>query len=183
MVKGKKSGITKDPSTRNRNQMLPSLNHRQYITVRETTKLKSSILLFEEFYMGNSDLSINSEYDKRSNINFPLHHALNQVDLNTNLLDEVILTKVVLQPTEKPKSVGPHKLISKKNGNQRKSRLGNNKFKSVSKPLYGLTADPNSNNVLKSPRHLLYKSENTNKYQLMNTSTSIPIVGWKITKK
>ena len=35
----------------------------------------------------------------------------------------------------------------------------------------------------KSPRHLLYKSKIKNKYTLRNTSTSIPTVGWKITKK
>ena len=59
----------------------------------------------------------------------------------------------------------------------------NLKFRNVGKPLYGVFADPNSNNGLKSPRHLLYKSKDKNKYPLMNTSTSIPIVGWKITKK
>ena len=83
--------------------MLRSLNHRQDITVRKNTKLKSSLLPFEELNMGNGDLSTNSEYDNRSSINFSLHHALNQVDLNTDLLDEVILTEVVLRPTKKTK--------------------------------------------------------------------------------
>ena len=124
-----------------------------------------------------------SEHDNHFNINSPLHHALNQVDLNTNLLDEVILTEVVLRPTKKPRSVGPHKLISKKNGNKRKSRLGNKKFRSVSKPLYGIIADFNSNHGLKPLQHLLYKSDDKDKYPLRNTSTLIPIVGWKITKK
>ena len=50
--------------------------------------------------MDNDDLSTNSEYDNRFNINFPLHHAINQVDSNTNLIDEVILAEVVLQPTK-----------------------------------------------------------------------------------
>ena len=40
--------------------------------------------------MNNLDLSTKSEYDNRSNINFQLHYALNQADLDTNLLDEVI---------------------------------------------------------------------------------------------
>ena len=100
--------------------------------------------------MCNGDLSTNSEYDNRFNINFPLHHALNQVYLNTDLLDKVILTEAVLRPTEKLRSVGPHKSISKKNGNKRKSRLGNKKFRSASKPLYGTYVDPNSNTSLKS---------------------------------
>ena len=78
---------------------------------RENTKLKSSLLSFEELIMDNGDLSTESEYDNRSNINFPLHHAINQVNLNTYLLDKVILTEVVLRPTKKPRRVGPHKLI------------------------------------------------------------------------
>ena len=61
--------------------------------------------------MDNGDLSTNLESDNRFNINFPLHHALNLAVLNTNLLDEVILTEVVLQLTEKPRSVGLHKSI------------------------------------------------------------------------
>ena len=133
--------------------------------------------------MDNGDLSTKSEYENRSNINFPLHHALNQVDSSTNLLDKVILTEVVLQPTKKPRSVGPHKSILKENGNKRKSRLGNKKFRSVYKLLYGLTVDPNSNNSLKPPRHLLCKSKGKNKYTLRNTSTLFPIISWKITKK
>ena len=71
---------------------LHSFNHNQDIIVHEITKLKSPLLLFDKLNMGNGDLSTNSEYDNCSNINFQLHHALNQVDLNTNLLDEVILT-------------------------------------------------------------------------------------------
>ena len=53
----------------------------------------------------------------------------------------------------------------------------------MSKPLYIITADPNSNNGLKPTRHLLYKSKDKKKYSLMDTNTSIPIGCWKITKK
>ena len=145
--------------------------------------MRSSLLPFEELNIDNGDLLTNSEYYDRSNTNIPLHHALNQVDSNTNLLDKLILTEVVLQSTEKPRCVGPHKSISKKNGNKRKLCLGNKKFRSVNKPLYGTPADSNSNNGLKSPRHLLYKSKYKNKYPLRTNSTSIPTVCWKITKK
>ena len=79
--------------------------------------------------MDNDDLSTNSEYDNCPNTNFPLDHALNQVDWNTNLVNEVFLTEVVLQPIEKPRS-GPHKKISKKSDNKRKSRLENKKHRS-----------------------------------------------------
>ena len=125
MVKGRKSGYTKAPSPCRRNWMLRSLNYRQDITARRYTKLKTSLLPFEELNMGNDNLSNNSEYDNRSNIIFPFHHTLNQIDSNTDLVDRVILIEVVLQPTKKTRSVGPNKSISKKNGNKRKSRLEN----------------------------------------------------------
>ena len=80
--------------------MLRSLNYCQDITVHENTKLKSSLLPFDELNMGNGDLSTNSEYNNCFNINFPLHHALNQVDSDTNLVDKMILTEVVLQQTK-----------------------------------------------------------------------------------
>ena len=77
MVEGRNSGNTKAPSPCKQNQMLHSLNHCQDITVRDNTKLKSSLLPFEELNMGNNDLSTDSEYGNPSNINFPLHHVLN----------------------------------------------------------------------------------------------------------
>ena len=93
----------------------------------------------------------------------------------------MILTEVLLRPTKKPRSIGPHKLISKKNSNTRKSHLGNKKFRSVCKPLYGITADHYINNGLKSLRHLLYKSKDRNKYPLRNNSILFTI-SWKFTK-
>ena len=128
MVKGRKSGNTKAPSPCRRNRMFCALNHRQDITLCGSTKLNSSLLPFDELNMENNHLSTNLGYDKCSSINFPFHHALNQVDSSTDLLDEVILTEVVLRPTKKPRSVGPHKSISKKNGNKKKSRLENKKI-------------------------------------------------------
>ena len=84
---------------------------------------------------------------------------------------------------QKPKSVGLHKLIPKKNRNKRKSRLENKKFGSVSKPLYRVSIDPNSNNDIIPQRHLLYKNEDKKNYSLMDNGTSIPIVSWMITNK
>ena len=81
---------------------------------------------------------------------------------------------------QKTRNVGPHKLIPKKNRNKKKSRLENKKFRSVIKSLYGISADHNNINGLK---HLLHKSEDKNKYPLMDISKSILIVFWKITMK
>ena len=50
--------------------------------------------------VGNNHLSTDSGYDNHSCINFQFHHALNQVDFSTNLLDKVILTEDVLRPTK-----------------------------------------------------------------------------------
>ena len=74
-------------------------------------------------------------------------------------------------------------MIPKKNRNKRKSHLENKKFRSVSKPLYGVLVDPNSNNDIKPPQHLLYKNEDKNNYPLMDTGASVPIVVWKLTKE
>ena len=126
---------------------------------------------------------MDSGYDNHSCINLLYCQSPNQVDPSIDLQDEVILLKVVTQPTEKPKSVGPHKSIPKKSRNKRKSRLENEKFRSVIKPLYGISVDHNNNYGLKPPQHLLYKSKDKNKDSLMNTSISILIVCWKITKK
>ena len=52
----------------------------------------------------NNHLSINSGYDNHSCINFPFRQGLNQVDLSTDLLDKVILTKVVTRLTKKPRN-------------------------------------------------------------------------------
>ena len=176
MVYKRNSGNTKAPFPCRKNRMLRDLNHCQDITVRKSTKLKSSLLPFEELNMGNNHLSSNVEYDNRFSINFPLQHTLTKIDLNTNPLDKVILTEVVLQPTKKPRSVGPHKSISKKNGNKEKSCLGNKKFRSMNKSLYATHIDIGSNNDYLSQQRLLYTNKDKRNYPLMSTGTSIPIV-------
>ena len=132
--------------------------------------------------LNNNHLSTNSEYNDHFVLNFSLQFTLNQVDSTTDLLDEVVLTEVVLQPTKKPRSVDPHKSILMENDNKRKSHQENKKFRSVYKPTYGTTADHNVNNSLKSSRYLLYKIKDRNKYPHTNTYTLFPI-SWKFTKK
>ena len=116
MVKGRKSGNTEDPSPCRRNRMLCALNLCQDATLRGSKKLKLSLLPFDKIDIGIDHLSTDSGYDNHSCINFLFHRALNQANLSTNLLDEIILTEVVNQ---KPRSVGPHKLIPKKNRNKK----------------------------------------------------------------
>ena len=65
--------------------------------------------------IGNNNVSTYSGYDNHSCTDFLFHQGLNQIDSSTNLLDELVLTGVVTQQTKKTRSVGPHKLIPKKN--------------------------------------------------------------------
>ena len=94
----------------------------------------------------------------------------------------MILTEVILRPTKKPRSVGPHKSILKKNRNKKESRLENKKFRSVSKPLYEVSVDPSSDEDNVPQRRLLYTNEDKKNYPLMDNGVSIPIVAWKLTK-
>ena len=179
-VKGRKD--YKAPSPHRQNRMLHATICCQDNIICRSTRFKLSLLHFNKLDINNNHVLTNSEYNNHSILNFPLQFTPNQVDSTTNLLDNVVLTEVVLRPTEKPRSVGPHKLILKKNDKQWKSHQENKKFRSVCKPTYGTTADRNINNGLKSSRHLLYKSKDRNKYPYRNTSTLFPI-SWKFTKK
>ena len=125
-------------------------------SIRRSTRFKPSLLHFNEFDMNNNYLSVNSTCNDHSILNFQLQFTPNQVDYTTYLLDEVILTEVVIRPTKKPRSVGPHKSILKKNDKQWKSHQENKKFRSVCKPTDGTTVDRNVNNIEKSLRHLIY---------------------------
>ena len=89
--------------------MIRAINLRQDATCLESTRIKPPFLPFNEPNMCNDYILRDPEYIDRFCINFPCHCVLNQVDSDTDLLDNVLLTKDVLQPTEKPRSVGPHK--------------------------------------------------------------------------
>ena len=99
MVKGRKIGNTKAPSPCRRNQILSAINLCQDVIFCGSTKLRS-FLPFDKLDIGNNHLSTDLGYDNHSCINFPFHRDLNQVDSSTDLLDEMILTKVVIQPTK-----------------------------------------------------------------------------------
>ena len=110
------------------------------------------------------------------------NHTLIQVGLNTDLLDKVILTEVVPRPTEKPRSVGPHKLISKKIDNTKKARLENKKCRSVNKSLYGVHVDPDNDDDNVPQQRLLFTNKDKRNYPFTNNDTYIPIITWKLTK-
>ena len=53
-------------------------------------------------------------------INFPYHCVLKQVPSRKNLLANMVLWKEVVQPTKKPRSVGPQKSNQRKQEAKRK---------------------------------------------------------------
>ena len=85
--------------------------------------MKPSFLPLDEPNLYNNYLLRDLEYIDRSCINFPCHCVLNQFDLNTDLVDNVILTKVAIPPTKKPRSVSPHKSKSKSKESASKKKL------------------------------------------------------------
>ena len=87
-----------------------------------------------------------------------------------------------MQPTEKPRSVGPHKLKLKKITNKKKSRLKNKKFRSVSMQLRRWSAEPSSDGKNIRQQRLFYTNRYLKNYPFIDTSTSIPIVTLKLIK-
>ena len=94
--------------------MICAINLHQDATLCGSIKMKPLFLPFNEPKLCNKYILRDSEYIDCCCINFLCHRVLNQVDVDINLLDNVLLTEVTLQPTKKPRSVGPHKSKSKK---------------------------------------------------------------------
>ena len=82
--------------------------------------------------------------------------CLNQVDLNNDMFDDVLLKRVIVQPTEKPRSVCPHKSKSKTITNKKKLRLKNNKFRSESTQLREGSTKPDNDATNIQQKHLFY---------------------------
>ena len=90
--------------------MICAINLCQDATLCGSTKIKPPFLPLDKSNLCNDYILRDLEYIDCFCINFLCHCVLNQVYLDTNLLNNVILTKVVLQPIAKPRSVGPHNL-------------------------------------------------------------------------
>ena len=115
-VKERKNGKTKNPSPCRGNRMLRAVNLCHNTSLCGSPKFKLTFLPLGGLNLCNDYISMDPEYSD--------HFCfLNQVDWNINLLDNMLLTKVVVQPTNKPRIVGPHKLKSEKTMNKKKSRL------------------------------------------------------------
>ena len=114
--------------------MICAINIRQDATHHESTKIKPPFLPYDKPDLYNNYILKDPEYTDLFYIHFPCHCILNQIDSNTDLLDNVLLTKDVLQPTKKSRSVGQYKLKSEKT-TSKKTRL-KKKFRIVSTQLH-----------------------------------------------
>ena len=77
--------------------MICATNRHQDITCQEYTEVKLPFLPYGESDLCNSYILKNPNYIDYFCINFPCHCVLNQVCSDTNLLDNVLLRKVVLR--------------------------------------------------------------------------------------
>ena len=118
---------------------------------------------------------MNPEYNDRLCV-------LNQVDSDTNLLDNVLLKKDVLRPTKKLRSVGIHKSKLEKATSKKKSHLKNKKFRSVSIQLREGSTDSSigEENILQ--QRLFYINEDLKNYPFIDTGACITISTCKLTK-
>ena len=89
-VKGRKKGKTKISSPRRQIWMICAINLRQDASLCGSTKIKPPFMLFDKPILCNDNILMDSEYSDRF-----CHCFLNQVDSNTNLLDNVLLTRLL----------------------------------------------------------------------------------------
>ena len=132
-------------------------------------------LPFNESNLCNDYIHKYSEYNDRLCF-------LNQVDLNTNLLDNVILHQVVIQLTKKLRSLDPHKSRSKTTTYKKISYTKNKKFRSASTQLYRRSTEPNRNGTNLLQQYLFYTNKDLKNYTFIDVGTYISIVTWKLTK-
>ena len=151
--------------------MLCAINLCYDTSLHESTRMKPPFLPFDEPNLYNDYIFMDPEYSDCF-----CHCFLYQVDLNTSLLDSVFLTKVIVQPTKKPGSVSPHKSKLEKTTNKKKSRLTNNKFRSVSTQLYRGSTEPSSDGKKIIQQHLFYTNKDLKNCPFIDANTSIPIV-------
>ena len=85
----------------------------------------------EEPDLCNDFISKEPDYFDRLCINFPQHCVFKHVIFDSDPLDYVDSWKEVVQPTKKPRSVGPHKSKPKKTTSKKKTRQKNKKSRSV----------------------------------------------------
>ena len=117
------------------NRIICAINFYQDATRQEITKVKPPSLPYDKPAICNDYILKDPVYIDRFCINFLCNWVLNQVDSDTNLLDNKLLRKEVLRPTKKTRSVSSHKSKPGKTTSKKKSCPKNKKFRNVSTQL------------------------------------------------
>ena len=155
------------------NQICHAIKHCQNIYLWKSTRIEPSFLPFDEPNSCNDCIFMDQKY-------YNWFHFLNQADSSTDLFDKVLFERVVVRPTDKPRSVGSHK--SKTTMNKNKSRLKDKKFRSVITQLHEGSIEPNSYGTNILQKHLFYKNKDPKNYPFIDIGTSILNITWKLTK-
>ena len=79
-------------------------------------------MAYDETDLYNDYITKEPDYMDRFSINFPRHCVLGLVLSDYNPLNNFGPWKEVVQPTKKPRSVGPHKSKPKKTTSKKKTR-------------------------------------------------------------
>ena len=82
--------------------MLHAIKHCQDIPLWKSTRIEPPFLHFDGPNSCNDCVFMDQKYNDQL-------YFLNQVDSTINLLNDVLIKRVVVQPTTKPRNVGPHK--------------------------------------------------------------------------
>ena len=132
-IKSKKICVSKSPPPLRQDQILCAiLCHKN---CQDNVKNDLYILSYDEADLCNNYISKEQSRNNRFCINFPRHFVLGHVLLDTHSLDDVDLSKEVVRPTKKPRSIDPRKSKpiqpSKKTTNNKKTRQKNKKSRSV----------------------------------------------------
>ena len=117
-VKRRKKRNTKLSSLCWQYWMIHEIKHCHNTSLWNSTRMLPPLIPFDEPNLYNNCIFINPEYNNWL-------HFLNQVDSNTDLLDNMTLHQVVIQLTKKPKSVGQNKSKSKTATYKKKSYIKN----------------------------------------------------------
>ena len=101
--------------------MIRDIHCRQVAEHLESIKMSQHVLPYNEPDLYNDYITKESDYMDRFCINFPCHCVLGHVLLDSDSLNNLGPWKEVVQPTKKPRSVGPHKSKPKKTTSRKKT--------------------------------------------------------------
>lgn len=130
-VKTRNDKETKVHPPHRQDQMIQAIHPWQVAEHLESIKISKHICLYDEPNLYNDFITKEPDYMDHFRINFPRHCVLGHVLSDSDPLNNLGPWKEVVQPTKKPRSVGPHKSKPKKTTSNNKTRQKNKKSRSV----------------------------------------------------